>query len=454
MTRANPPGVLPSAPAAPPSSAGRAVRPEPAPAARLSAAAAGAGGGATAAGLGLGGLVVVVLLLWVVSPYPDGDADGALRGAAGLWLLGHGADLVRNAGPAGAGGPVGVSPLLVGALPLWLLHRTARRAAAPERDGAGGPGTTSFGTLAGLWAGYLLVVLGAAVLARGGPLGPAAAPATAVFPAVFAALAVLSGAWAAGGLAGQRLPAGVRGGIARVPGPLRALLPPRRTGTAVRAALTGTAALLGGGALLAGGSLVWHGVATGTAFPGAAEPWPGRIALLLLCLALAPNAAVWGAAYGLGPGFTLGAGSLATPLGAAGYPPLPYFPLLSALPGQGPGTPLTWAAVTVPVLAGVAVGRSTARAAVAARRAGEPVPGWRETALTGLYAAVCCGGCAALLAAVAGGPLGTEALARFGPDPWRTGGAAALWTAALALPVSLALRAWWLRRDRTAAAAA
>ncbi|NEB84599.1 hypothetical protein G3I43_10475, partial [Streptomyces anulatus] len=87
------------------------------------------------------------------------------------------------------------------------------------------------------------------------------------------------------------------------------------------------------------------------AFLGLAGDWSGRFAVLLLAASLVPNAALWGAAYGLGPGFALGTGATATPLGLDGTPAVPRFPLLAAVPDQGPGSLLNGAALAVPVAA-------------------------------------------------------------------------------------------------------
>ncbi len=51
-----------------------------------------------------------------------------------------------------------------------------------------------------------------------------------------------------------------------------------------------------------------------------------------------------------------------------------------------------------------------------------------------------------MLAALAGGPLGTDALAHVGPVWWQTGAATLAWTAAVAVPTALGLRAWRLRK--------
>ncbi|MFD0335380.1 DUF6350 family protein [Streptomyces erythrogriseus] len=59
-------------------------------------------------------------------PYPDSGPGGALHVAAALWLLAHGAELVRVDTLSGAPAPMGVPPLLLAVVPVWLLHRAAR----------------------------------------------------------------------------------------------------------------------------------------------------------------------------------------------------------------------------------------------------------------------------------------------------------------------------------------
>ncbi len=55
-------------------------------------------------------------------------------------------------------------------------------------------------------------------------------------------------------------------------------------------------------------------------------------------MALVPNAAVWGAAYGLGPGFVLGVEHVTGPLSSTRPPALlPPFPVLAAVPRAGAG---------------------------------------------------------------------------------------------------------------------
>ena len=65
----------------------------------------------------------------------------------------------------------------------------------------------------------------------------------------------------------------------------------------------------------------------------------GTVLLVLLQLALLPNALVWSGSYALGAGFSLGAGSVVAPA-ATSLGVLPGLPVLGALPAAGPGSTL------------------------------------------------------------------------------------------------------------------
>ncbi|MEV3992184.1 DUF6350 family protein [Streptomyces sp. NPDC049837] len=394
--------------------------------------------GALAAGLGLGSVTVLVMVMWISSPYPDSGPGGALHVAAGVWLLAHGVELVRPTTLSGTPAPVGVVPLLLVTLPVWLVYRTARDAAEP---GEARPRPSATGAVGAVTGGYLLVAAGALGYAAGGPLLAEPLGAALHVPPLVG-LAAAAGVWTAHGRPSGPLPAWV-------PERVRVGLARSRTAVAVRAAGAGLGVLVGGGAVLVAVSLVWHAGAARESLLGLSGVWSGRMALLLLSLALAPNAAVWGAAYGLGPGFLLGTGATATPLGVTGAAGLPPFPLLAAVPADGRGTWVHWTAAVVPVAAGAAVGWFCGGRV---RGAGVRDAGLRDAAVAALLAAVLVGAAVAALAAAAGGPLGTGRLGAFGPVWWRVGGAAVAWTAGLGVPVALAVRAW-RRRDRGVAAA-
>ncbi|MEG8276951.1 cell division protein PerM [Streptomyces sp. AHA2] len=441
--------------------------------------------GAVAAGLGLASFAVLVTLLWITSPYPDSGPGGALHVAAALWLLAHGAELVRTDTLSGIAVPMGVTPLLLLALPLWLLHRAGRDAAfggagdgndgsagrtahapyADEDEDEGPPLVPARTAWTGAVLGYLAVAAPAALYAAGGSLRPSWAWAAVCVPLV-AVAGSGAGVWSAYGRPGGPL----RRLLSVLPGAVRPLLfgPDGRPGVAARAAGAGLVVLLGGGALLLLASLAWHGASAHGSLLRLTEGWSGRFAVLLLCVALLPNAAVWAAAYALGPGFALGAGHAVSPLVSAPAPLLPPFPLLAAVPDTGQGTLLHWAAGAVPAVAGVMIGRTAAGGATSSqpqsekgatvpergggRPVGEGAAGVRPAGRTVRAAALGAMLCAALLAglaALAGGPLGAAVLARFGPVWWQVGAAALAWLVLPAVLTAMVLRSW---RSRTPSA--
>ncbi|MFJ5553488.1 DUF6350 family protein [Streptomyces sp. NPDC093225] len=452
---------------------------------RSPAAAACVLGGAVAAGLGLGGLAVLVMVLWISSPYPDSGPGAALHIAAGLWLLAHGTELIRLDTLSGVPAPIGLTPLLLVGLPVLLMRRAARLALyedevggeagglgdsgrggggaacgggggsgargsvgsdVPSRDGAsagsrlpGGGGSSAGGGLMGgglspgavfsaVTCGYLAVGAAATAYAAGGPM-PADPLSAAWHVPLVAAIAGAAGVWSARGRPYGAL-------LAWLPRGVRRSCERPRYGRALRAGAAGALVLVGGGAVLVGASLVWHAGPAQQSFLELTGVWSGRFAVLLVALALIPNAAVWAAAYALGPGFSLGVGATATPLGFAGAAPaMPRFPLLAGLPAAGEGGPLTWAALALPVVAGVCVGRF----------AGRDAESGGEGAVAAAWGSVVCGGLMAALAAAAGGSLGSERLAAFGPVWWQVGAAAVGWTLVVAVPVAVAVRAWAVR---------
>ncbi|MFE6623672.1 DUF6350 family protein [Streptomyces sp. NPDC057740] len=411
--------------------------------------------GAVAAGLGLGVLAVLVIALWISSPYPDSGPGGALQVAAVLWLLAHGAELVRADTLSGVPAPVGVTPLLLLMLPVWLVHRAARDAAADGGDGA--PVVSGRTAWTGVVLGYLGVGAAAAVYATGGELRPAWFWTVLCVPLVTMAAAGV-GVWTAC----ERRPEAADGVLGAMPTEVRRLVPvaeaPARLRAAARAAGAGAAALVGGGAVLVGGSLLWHGGAAQASFLELTAGWSGRFAVLLLCAALVPNAAVWAASYALGPGFVLGTGHVVGPLSSSPAPLLPPLPLLEAVPGAGVGGPLQWAVGAVPLAAGVVVGSFAAgwgggyeerrtSTTTGSRAVPAPAMAWApgRTAGVALLAAVFCAAVIAVLAALSGGPLGRGVLAQFGPVWWQVGAATLGWVAVVAVPVAVVVRGWRCR---------
>lgn len=387
------------------------------------------------AGAALGGLAltaVPLLALWVVTPYVQDGARGSLHLACCLWLLAHGADLVRTTGggPGAGTAPVGVAPLLLTAAVLVLLCRAGRRLGR-ALPGQGGHGPAA--GLLGLCCGYGAVTAAVLPLACSSGLLRARP-----VPALAAALLVA----AAAGAAGLRSAVRLRSPRPHRPGPPRWAFPAAAGEPLLRAVAAACAALLGGGALVLGTALLGHGGAAGRSILALAPDTPGQCGLLLLCLALYPNAVVWSAAYTLGPGFAVGTGTVVAPYGTV-LGRTPELPLLAALPdpaGSGAPTPLGWAALALPPLAGAALAAVLGRAAAGAR--------WHTlaTAVAAVAGALLTGAAMAGCAAASGGALGAGRLAALGPSPWQTGLAAAAWTAVVGLPGTLLARLLLRRR--------
>jgi hypothetical protein len=134
---------------------------------------------------------------------------------------------------------------------------------------------------------------------------------------------------------------------------------------------------------------------------------PGAATLLVgLCVLVTPNATLFTGSYLLGPGFAVGAHTVVTPTGVV-LGPLPMFPLLAALPDDGPTPGWTVALLAVPPLvAAVAVFRALGR---------YPTARWDEAAVRGVGAGLLCAVGFAALAALSGGAVGPGRMTDVGP---------------------------------------
>lgn len=133
----------------------------------------------------------------------------------------------------------------------------------------------------------------------------------------------------------------------------------------------------------------------------------GNLALLLGQLAYAPDAAIWAASYALGPGFTLGGGSIVSPA-ATELGALPSIPLLAAVPDIGPGGVSHLWLLTL----GVAAGAVAATLVVLAR----PTARFDETSLVGGLSGVLAGAVFTGVCWLTSGNLGSDLLADLGPQ--------------------------------------
>ncbi len=367
-------------------------RPPPGPARPL--VITGAIGACAAAGTGLVLITLLVLAGWIAAPHAGLGLPGVLRTAAALWLVGHHVGFSLH-----GAGRIGMLPLglvlLPGAL-LWLAGRWVVRKGEVTR-------LAEVGYAAFALAVPYALVAGALALVSRSTLAVPSLP-----------QAVLAGfllALVAGGLGGARALAP----WAR----LIRLLPPR-TRAVFLGSVGALAVLVAAGAIMAGASMV-ASMGTFRSVDSALDPGAvGAVLLLLVQVGYVPNAVVWAICYALGPGFAFGIGTVVAPTGSA-LGSLPMLPMLSALPSGAHSAVPGWASLAVlavPYLAGAFGGLLTARAA--------PTPSVELAPLWGFASGVITGCVVGLLAAFAGGPLGSGRLAAVGPSGWQAGVVAVL----------------------------
>lgn len=380
-----------------------------------------------AAGTGLVCITLLVLAGWIAAPHAGLGLPGVMRTAADLWLVGHHVGFtvhgVSGIGPGKTGtGRIGMLPLglllLPGAL-LWRAGRWVVRKGEVTRLAEVGYAALALAVPYALLAGALALA------------GQSKLASPSLLQAVLAGFLV---ALVAGGLGGARAVAPW--------GRLIHLLPPRS-----RAVFLGSVGsltvLIAAGAVLSGASL---GASMGDfkSVDAALDPGVvGGVLLLLAQIGYVPNAIVWAICYTLGPGFAFGTSTVVAPTGSA-LGSLPMLPMLAALPaGPHPAVP-GWASVfllSVPYLAGVFGGLLTARAAPALAVELAPLWGFACGAATGVALGV--------LAAFAGGPLGSGRLAAVGPSGWQAAVVATL-EVGVASAVSAGVVNWLQARRRPA----
>jgi Family of unknown function (DUF6350) len=366
----------------------------PVPYAARPLAVTGAIAACAAAGIGIAVLTMLVLVGWIAAPHAGLGLTGVLRTAALLWLIGH------HVGFALPGvGRIGMLPLGLVLLPGALLWRAGRWVV--RAGGVRGLGHVGYAALA-LAVPYAMVAAALALASSSARASPSLSQAV-----VCSFLLALT----AGCLGGAREIAPWKELTALLPDRLRSLT----VGTAGSLAV-----LTAAGGLLAGASLAAHLGEFREVNEALAPGAVGAVLLLLAQLAYVPNAVAWAISFTLGPGFAFGTGTVIAPTGSA-LGQLPAFPMLAALPhGVHSAVPpvVSAAVLAVPYLAGVFGGLLTIRAA--------PVLALEAAPLWGFACGTVTGGVLGVVAAFAGGPLGSGRLAAVGPSGWQVGLIAAL----------------------------
>ncbi len=384
-------------------------------------------------GIGLAVLTTITLIGWIAAPKTalGHGMSGVFRTVVNFWLVSH------HAGFSGSHGRVGLLPLGLLVLPGALLHRGGawmiRGLGLPER-----PRVAVVRVALALAVPYAALAGLLALAASSSAVRPSAWQA---LVACFLVATIAGGLGAARAVVAAQVAAAdkaerLRSGL----GALLRLLPDRPRSLVIGVAGS-LSVLCASGALLVGGSLATHMSDADGLYDVLAPGIVGGVLLLVVELAYLPNAVIWGMAYAIGPGFSVGAGTSVSATGVF-LDSVPAFPPLAALPEPGPAPAVSLLALAAPFVAGGVGGVLTVRSLPTSTSEGAPLWGFVSGALTGAVLA--------LLAALSGGPLGGGRMETVGPSFWQVG-----LMAALEVGISAAIAAWlanWIVLRRRAGA--
>jgi hypothetical protein len=323
-----------------------------------------------------------------------GDTRDAMRVGADAWLLAHGADLRLDAAT------LTVVPLGLTVVCAYVAYRVgvwAGETAAVDRT-----------------ASHLRVVLSAAGLQ---------ATVYAVVALLAAVLSVHPRAEAdlMKALVGGFVLAFVAGGAGLLVGTGQARPLLGRAPAWARSVLAGACSvvllMLAAGSFLVAGALVADFGTAATVLSRLHLDGPAGLSYTVVGLLFVPNAALLAGSYLLGPGFAVGAGTVVSPT-AVMLGPVPAFPLLAALPGDGATPAWTTALMGVPVLLAL-VGVLLAARLV-------PVERFETAAALGLGAGLLAALALTALVVLAGGAAGPGRMAEVGAPAGATFLAAAV----------------------------
>ncbi|GGK92104.1 cell division protein PerM [Mangrovihabitans endophyticus] len=353
------------------------------------------------------------------------EGAGGLGGAAGAglagWLLGHGVPLGTTIGS------FGLTPLLLTLVAVWRLNRAGLHVSRAI-GGRARPAMRTALTVAGsVGLAYAVLGLLAAVLVDRPGLEVSVLRAAVDFFGIGACGALVGAVRHTGALrvVARRIPPVLRHGL--------------RTG------VVGALLIAAAGAAFAGLAVAVGGAQAADIIAAYRTGVTGQAGITLVSLAYGGNAAVWAAAYLLGPGFLLGADT-AVRVTEVTVGPLPTLPLLAGLP-DGPMGATGALLLSVPVLAGMSAGVMLTRRLTRPRppRPGEPAapppaPGWGRLCGASLIAGPVAGLVLGALAHLSAGPLGDGRLARIGPVAWQVTLVATIVVAVSAMLGALAAR--------------
>ncbi|MEO6942429.1 MAG: DUF6350 family protein [Terrimesophilobacter sp.] len=383
-------------------------------------------------GIGIGIPLVPLTFLWAFQYGLQIDWTVFWRASVDVWLVGHGADVTLTLDPVtasvvgfpGAGAPFvfSIAALGVALLTALLAVRTGRRIAETPY--------VRLGTIVALLV-FAALSAGATVSAVHRFARPSLWQG-ALFPTLVFTAGLIIGI----GIATRRLDR--MPGRNRTSNPLRDWWdsrPEHRRAVvtqSLRGGMAAVAAVMTVSGILLAVMILLNYSRVIALYESVHSGVLGGIAVTLGELAFLPNLVVWAAAWLIGPGFAIGAGSSVGPLGTS-LGPLPAIPIFGALPVGD--LALGFLGLLVPVVAGFLVGVLVRPAVL--RATGERSPA-TMLVLTGLGIGIVGGVLLAILAGMSAGAAGPGRLGSVGPDALQVG----LWAVLeIGLPAILGLLA-------------
>ena len=364
--------------------------------------------------ISLGFVLVPLSLVWLLENNPDVDWLVAFRAAADFWLLSHGTGLVVPEGEIlGLLVPAFIVTLVPLGMTIWLarsFYNAGKRFLAARS----------------LWPGWLggALVYGAAALgistaAYDSTIYPVAWQGV-FFPTIlFLTFQILGSVFGQpdeifeGDVLDQsperdRIRGAVNSLRLKLHWSIRSIMGPAfRAGTAITVMLLMVSAFTIA-VLIA---ISWIDITR--LYESVQVSFLGAVVLTIGQLALIPNLVIYGAAWFTGVGFSIGAGSLISPLGSQ-VGPLPTIPILGALPvGQ-----LEFGMVSI-----VVVLLAAFIATLAIRKSADEIrfefaTAWTAAISLGLSIALVTALQMSLLATIASGSAGPGRLVQVGVSPW------------------------------------
>ncbi|MBX6724299.1 MAG: hypothetical protein IRY92_13870, partial [Dactylosporangium sp.] len=275
-------------------------------------------------------VVLVVVALLQLAEGRTGSLGGLARLGAAGWLLGHGVPLRTGAGP------LGLAPLALSAFAAWRVARAGVHVTRAIRARRTGSARGALTVAVAVASAYALTGALAATALDGPGVGVSAGR---------AALHLGAFGLVAGGAGGLTATGALDAAARRTPA---------AAGAGVRAGVVAALVVLGAGAALAGLALAIAGGDAAETVAAYRTGVAGQAGITLLCLAYAPNAAAWAAAYLVGPGFAVGLDTTVrtTEVSVGALPAVPLFAALPTGPLGGAGLAL----LAVPLAAGMVAG--------------------------------------------------------------------------------------------------